>query len=63
MSEVSSLQILFYIPNIIGYARFMLLVVSIYYALSDDEWIAFTCAYSAGYILDAVDGHAARAFN
>ena len=62
-----------YIPNLIGkfnfgyifkgYGRFMLLVVSTWFAFSDNMWIFFTIFYATSYLFDIIDGKAARAFD
>merc|ERR1719203_2385319 len=50
---------LFYVANIIDYAR----VVTLYWAVYSDTGYAFAGWYSVSYILDAFDGYAARALN
>lgn len=50
-----------WIPNLIGYTRVVLTLLSIYYAFSD--WIIFVVAYSVSAILDLFDGMAARKFD
>ena len=52
-----------YIPNLIGYGRFILLWISTAFAFSKDRWILYPVLYGTAYILDALDGHAARTFN
>ena len=52
-----------FVPNLIGYIRFILLLISPYFALSKDYWYVFAICYSLSYLLDAVDGHAARYFD
>jgi len=49
---------LFYVANIIDYAR----ILTLYWALKSDGW-GFLGWYSFSYILDAFDGYAARALN
>ena len=56
-------DVAFFIPNLIGYTRFILLFVSPYFVLSEDQWHWFVICYSASYLLDAVDGNAARYFD
>eukprot|EP00164_Ancoracysta_twista_P000417 GFYU01000566.1.p1 GENE.GFYU01000566.1~~GFYU01000566.1.p1 ORF type:complete len:227 (-),score=11.18 GFYU01000566.1:22-678(-) len=48
----------FYAPNIVGYARIILSLISYAYAFTD--WVIFTTLYAISYILDAVDGPLAR---
>jgi len=50
-----------FVPNLIGYARIILMFVSFYY-MATDVWIA-TITYLLSQFLDAFDGHAARALN
>lgn len=54
-------NVFFYVPNIIGYARIILLGCSFYYIL--DHHRQAMLLYSASYTLDAFDGLAARLFN
>ncbi len=51
----------FYIPNIIGYLRIALLVIA--YAVRSKSFIGFAACYFTSFVLDALDGIAARAFN
>lgn len=51
---------LFY-PNLIGYARIILTVISFYFMPTN--WMVAGVCYIVGALLDAVDGHAARHFN
>ena len=60
---ISVLEITTFVPNLIGYARFILLFASPYFALSKDKWQYFVICYSLSYLLDAADGNAARYFN
>ena len=53
---------LFY-PNIIGYLRFITLVWSFVYALDKEQWVSFFYVFTVSYVLDGVDGRAARAFD
>uniref|UniRef100_A0A7M5WIK1 CDP-diacylglycerol--inositol 3-phosphatidyltransferase n=1 Tax=Clytia hemisphaerica TaxID=252671 RepID=A0A7M5WIK1_9CNID len=50
-----------FVPNLIGYARIILMFVSFYY-MATDVWTA-TITYLLSQFLDAFDGHAARALN
>uniref|UniRef100_A0A336KH25 CDP-diacylglycerol--inositol 3-phosphatidyltransferase n=1 Tax=Culicoides sonorensis TaxID=179676 RepID=A0A336KH25_CULSO len=54
-------NVFLFIPNIIGYARIILALVSFYY-MPSDYLVSATC-YIVSVILDALDGHAARQFN
>ena len=61
--SLSHSEIALFIPNLIGYTRFLLLFVSPYFVLSKTHWYWFVICYSLSYLLDAADGNAARAFN
>eukprot|EP00440_Ansanella_granifera_P003835 gb/GFBE01004163.1/.p1 GENE.gb/GFBE01004163.1/~~gb/GFBE01004163.1/.p1 ORF type:complete len:257 (+),score=51.16 gb/GFBE01004163.1/:1-771(+) len=50
---------LFYVANIIDYAR----VLTLYWAVKSSDGYTFACWYSLSYLLDCVDGYAARALN
>lgn len=54
-------NVFFYVPNIIGYIRVLLLGWSIYIVL-DNHRLA-VLLYSVSYLMDALDGLAARLFN
>ena len=56
-------QVAFFIPNLIGYARFISLAVSAYYAFDTERWHWFVFWYGMSYFLDALDGAAARRFD
>ena len=60
-------KILFYVPNLIGYVRFVLNIVSATYAFEvrrdGDQWITFVALYSLSQILDGIDGKVARALD
>ena len=61
--SVSTLDVLLYWPNIIGYIRFAFLMISTYFAFSTTYWVFFPVFYGAAYLMDIADGMAARAFN
>ncbi|UJR15990.1 hypothetical protein I4U23_002909 [Adineta vaga] len=54
-------NIFFFVPNIIGYVRVFISIVSFYF-MSSHPYIAIIC-YLTSEFLDALDGHAARALN
>jgi len=54
-------NVFLYIPNIIGYVRVFLSIVSFYFMPTHPN-IAVGCYLTSGF-LDALDGHAARALN
>ena len=53
--------VLLYIPNLIGYARILSLIISFFYI--DCCFWKFTFLYSFSIFLDCIDGMAARYFN
>jgi CDP-diacylglycerol--inositol 3-phosphatidyltransferase len=57
------LQVAAFVPNLIGYSRFMLLLACPYVSHSDTLWPLFIVFYGLSQLLDAVDGNAARYFN
>ncbi|XP_075236397.1 CDP-diacylglycerol--inositol 3-phosphatidyltransferase-like [Lycorma delicatula] len=54
-------NVLFFVPNIIGYVRLLLMFVSFYYM--PFNYIVSSLCYVISGLLDAVDGFAARYFN
>ncbi|XP_074513132.1 CDP-diacylglycerol--inositol 3-phosphatidyltransferase-like [Sebastes fasciatus] len=54
-------NIFFFVPNLIGYARIVLALLS-FYLMPCCPWPAILC-YLLSFLLDFFDGHAARAFN
>ncbi|XP_067940077.1 CDP-diacylglycerol--inositol 3-phosphatidyltransferase-like [Watersipora subatra] len=57
----TSREVLVFVPNLIGYARIILAILSCYY-MPIDYVTAGTCYVISG-LLDALDGHAARYLN
>lgn len=55
-----NLEVLFYIPNIIGYGRILLACIAFTY-YQDPTW--FILFYSSSIILDGLDGYTARKLN
>lgn len=51
-------NIALYIPNIIGYIRFITILASWKFALTDPY--VFTALYATSYLLGAIDGTVAR---
>uniref|UniRef100_A0A2M4BYS6 CDP-diacylglycerol--inositol 3-phosphatidyltransferase n=1 Tax=Anopheles marajoara TaxID=58244 RepID=A0A2M4BYS6_9DIPT len=54
-------NIYLFVPNIIGYARIVLAIVSFYYMPTN--YVVASWCYIISVLLDALDGHAARHFN
>lgn len=60
--KVTSVQVLLYYPNLVGYARIGFIIASFYYA-SKDEWKLSMIFYALAFMGDVADGFVARAFN
>ena len=60
---VTHAQVATFIPNLIGYSRFIALGASAYFACDKAKWHMFCLAYGTSYFLDAFDGMAARKFD
>ena len=60
---VTHSQVYMYVPNLIGYFRFIFLAISPYFALDKQRWAGFFWFYLLSYGLDFFDGKAARAFD
>ncbi len=58
---VSTHDVLLFVPNLIGYTRVALLASSLFFAVAR-PW-TFLALYWTGFLLDGLDGHAARALN
>eukprot|EP01006_Ploeotia_vitrea_P015774 TRINITY_DN46084_c0_g1_i1.p1 TRINITY_DN46084_c0_g1~~TRINITY_DN46084_c0_g1_i1.p1 ORF type:complete len:207 (+),score=18.66 TRINITY_DN46084_c0_g1_i1:92-712(+) len=54
-------SVYFYVPNIIGWLRIILGIASFFYARTDP--LIFTAMYLTSFLLDAMDGWAARVLN
>ncbi|EGF79340.1 hypothetical protein BATDEDRAFT_12351 [Batrachochytrium dendrobatidis JAM81] len=54
-------NVFLFVPNLIGYARIGLAVLSFYY-MAHNPWMSMSM-YAVSCLLDAVDGHAARCYN
>mmetsp|Transcript_28332 Transcript_28332/g.27154 ORF Transcript_28332/g.27154 Transcript_28332/m.27154 type:complete len:212 (-) Transcript_28332:263-898(-) len=57
----TTLGVLLFIPNLIGYARLILVIFSFYYAFISYK-VSIVC-YTLAFVGDVVDGYAARALN
>ena len=62
---LSPCKVATYLPNLIGYLRFISLCISTHMAVSPREkkWVWFVFFYGLGYVLDAFDGACARRYN
>jgi len=58
---VRALEILLYVPNLIGYARILLLLLALYYMEKNYYYTVFI--YGVSSFLDAFDGYYARKLN
>lgn len=61
MSLIETNNVYLFIPNIIGYARIVLAIVSFYFMPTN--YVVSSWCYIISVLLDALDGHAARKFN
>eukprot|EP01057_Protomagalhaensia_wolfi_P004955 Protomagalhaensia_wolfi_Nauph_80__4954@NODE_5223_length_422_cov_265_080940_g4279_i0_p1_GENE_NODE_5223_length_422_cov_265_080940_g4279_i0NODE_5223_length_422_cov_265_080940_g4279_i0_p1_ORF_typecomplete_len114_score4_54CDPOH_P_transf/PF01066_21/4_8e14_NODE_5223_length_422_cov_265_080940_g4279_i080370 len=61
MSQGKLSPIVFYYPNLIGYVRILLSVLTV--ALFPLHYWGGALCYTVSQFLDAADGHVARAFN
>lgn len=59
--KVSVSDVIWYYPNIIGYLRFLFMVLSFVYA--EKDWKLSITFYVLAFVGDVVDGYVARAFN
>ena len=59
--NLSPLQVLLFIPNIIDYLRVLLMFTGFYFM--QKNWKIFITLYSAATFLDALDGYFSRKFN
>jgi CDP-diacylglycerol--inositol 3-phosphatidyltransferase len=59
----TSLSVVLYYPNIIGYLRVVCMTLSFYYALQKDAWQTTLVFYLLAFGGDVVDGYVARAFD
>jgi len=57
-----ALSIYLYVPNLIGYVRIIFAFIA-FYGEGIGSWEVFVIFYAISYLLDAVDGLAARALN
>ena len=57
----SASDVLIFYPNLIGYARVLFMIASLYYAASD--WKKCFICYGCAFFGDLVDGFVARRFN
>ena len=55
------METFFYIPNLIGYARILLLFMA--YGFRNESFGLFALSYLLSFVMDAVDGFAARLFH
>lgn len=59
----SFVDVLLYVPNLIGYARVVLTGAFFYYAFEKDHWLFAIACYIASFSLDFFDGFFARLLN
>jgi len=56
----SSTNVFLFVPNLIGYARVILMFVAFYFMTNPAMYQITVACYLLSQLLDAVDGHAAR---
>lgn len=56
--KITMRDVFLYVPNLIGYSRVLLALISLYYMKWHPKYCTFT--YGLSCLLDALDGHAAR---
>lgn len=57
----TALDVLLFYPNLIGYARFIFMVIA--FATAYSNWQVSIASYLLAFVGDVVDGYVARAFN
>ena len=62
MAETTHFQVFTYYANLIGYSRFIFLMMSPYWAFADN-WLLCGVCYGLSYLLDCFDGYTARLYN
>lgn len=53
-------NVFLFVPNLIGYARIVLMLVAFYYMTNENTYQFTVVCYLLSQLLDAFDGHAAR---
>ena len=61
--KVSHLDIVCYLPNLVGYLRFATNFIASYYAFEPNAYMTFLKWYTLSMGLDSIDGKLARRFN
>ena len=61
--KLTSLSVILFYPNIIGYLRVLCMAASFYFALQQDAWKLTVILYLMAFVGDVVDGYVARAFD
>ena len=62
-SNVSHLSVFFYIPNVIDYIRYILVLQGMSFAFIEDKWVLFIVYYYVAIAMDVIDGAIARVLN
>lgn len=63
MAPKEEVNVFLFVPNLIGYARVILMFFAFFYMLDKDMYQITVFCYMLSQLLDAFDGHAARALN
>ena len=61
--RTTSVHVLFYYPNLVGYVRLGFMTAAFHYALVDGAWQTTLVCYLLAFCGDVVDGYVARAFD
>ena len=56
-------NVFLFVPNLIGYARIVLMIIAFYYMTNPEQYTVTVACYMLSQLLDAFDGHAARILN
>ena len=59
-SKISHTKILLFVPNLIDYTRYFLVLTGMYFAFNEKYWLHFTIYYYVAIAMDIVDGSCAR---
>ena len=65
VNHVTHMEVVWYLPNIVGYFRFITNFIDVRYAFdaSNGNWQNFIMWYTISMGLDSIDGKLARKFN
>lgn len=61
--RVTHMQVLIYVPNLVDYFRYFLVMVGMSYAFTEEKWLYFIWFYYVAISMDVIDGALARILN